>query len=1733
MKDNKYRLFLFKPTAINYAVDWSSSTYREQLLGELKVDNLSVSIKLQDLSTINFDLPENIFGEFNPRLNEVLDNYIVELWYGDLSNPTIQRFIITKLPLEYNNGIKKYCYEGNSLEHSLEFKQMLTWDGVQVKDFYRTISYDYANNRFTETPSTGNSAPTYSISSSTYVPSGNEQPVSFITIPTTTAATTPPSTFDIFIYQYRRNDTDTLNSETSLIEYAQNIPSGTLYQNQSGFKPGFYVPVLDANGKVTSINIALPKDFREFNSASKVFEIFLYDNPVSRHFAIGINTDEEIQASDMYLDLAQDKPVKFAVTSDVVQNTNVILGSGSSLATSIFIGQKVISAGIVGGTVVTNIEKISVNRFKITISNNYTGVTGTIPISFESLNAAEYGNFAFTPQLVYSKNGLKLSHILNGNVENSTITYDGILYDSGYTIGTIDGTIAAKYRSNIELNNISKYEAIKTLAESFDAIAIFNSVNKTVSFYPDKNESVFTNNGLIITKENYLKDLTNDIDASKIVTKAYAAGKDNLPIALITPNGQNAWEDYSYYIDSFYVEYPAASGVTIINDSVNNINNNTGVDYTNFPTGTLARWIDSTEALKIAKWQYARDYFHDIMLGNLNPTVSEHDRYYDLYNLRSAALSDLVKEESKYFELKGTEYRYKYSYDFYVKENNNLGASTRQQTFIYKFDSSTTVADPGINDFRLNNASFSGVTKILIDDLDNSNVNRREFLAGITINKNPQIVLADKADVDNGTPINYVFYQIDSIESPSGYIVLNVTYLNKTGAGTTFTNTNPINLYFLTWEEIYKNKYDEAIAASAFALAELDKFHYNLYNTRFDGTQAESTDSDYAALVTTIQPNSFATKISEVQGFLNKSRWSIDEEKLKPFIKEVVMSDSNLDNELDLLNTTREYLIENSKPIVTLSIGIVDFLASQQSSVDWNKVRIGEIVNIYFPDFNIDTTAQLREIAIDFQGNTLNFVISTYRQYTRAVTTYIMRQIRKTYDTQTNKLGFQYDNNNIGSNRANEVNTKLTKDGFSSEEATIKLGAKSSDGSTSTEISGEGIISQVISVDPILETFVYKNEKTLQIADGTLTARNLVRDESDVLLYTTEVEVSGDNGLVIRKIDTSGVATPQVYIDTNGNASFAGTLVAPNGTIGGFTIGSDFIRSGADNTKLLLKQDATNPFISIGQSTNSYDQPGIFLGLDSVDNKTKFSINPLKTRTFNTTSSSTTLTTGDTTDLTPGMLITGSGILAGTYIESITNSTTLEMTGASNTTASGVSLSFTNGSLTYNGASLNVGGYNFSALGLSGSGSVRRASLFLDYDIRLDYDEFYMKSDAAGPSSYSETFINANSIKAAYSSLSANPIVFPSVYYTGTLNNDSINFTYENSGVNTNTGSIILKPFTTPSTGSYTISMPYQTGTIALINAVQTYTSEPIFSSGAVFGSAADASNSIEITSSGNIIFEGSSADGNETILTAANSTSDDRTITLPDATGTLALINAVQTYTSEPIFSSGAVFGSAADAANSIEITSTGNIVFEGSSGGADANETLLTVVNPTADQTYQLPNKTNGTYTIATTSDILDVETSKLSSSDWTSGSTSFVDTGLTITLLANKTYEIELLGRWERSTTGSNVSMSLSGVFDGVGGTAPTIQGHWYFSPLDNSTAFTISNNLYTATISDNQTGNTLTTSSATTTVTIAAIGLKAIITTGSADRVFKIRGASSASAPQFTGLVRYTSLIAREI
>ena len=146
---------------------------------------------------------------------------------------------------------------------------------------------------------------------------------------------------------------------------------------------------------------------------------------------------------------------------------------------------------------------------------------------------------------------------------------------------------------------------------------------------------------------------------------------------------------------------------------------------------------------------------------------------------------------------------------------------------------------------------------------------------------------------------------------------------------------------------------------------------------------------------------------------------------------------------------------------------------------------------------------------------------------------------------------------------------------------------------------------------------------------------------------------------------------------------------------------------------------------------------------------------------------------------------------------------------------------------------------------------------------------------------------------------------------------------------------------------------------------------------------AVDAANAISIAS-GNITFEGSSADANETILTAANATGSDKTLTLPNETGTIltdassiansnlanssltvgstsislggtaTTIAGLSSLTSTTLVGTTLISGSA-DAANSITLAS-GNIVYEGST--ANDFETTISVTDPTADRTITFPD-------------------------------------------------------------------------------------------------------------------------------------------------------------------------------
>jgi hypothetical protein len=201
----------------------------------------------------------------------------------------------------------------------------------------------------------------------------------------------------------------------------------------------------------------------------------------------------------------------------------------------------------------------------------------------------------------------------------------------------------------------------------------------------------------------------------------------------------------------------------------------------------------------------------------------------------------------------------------------------------------------------------------------------------------------------------------------------------------------------------------------------------------------------------------------------------------------------------------------------------------------------------------------------------------------------------------------------------------------------------------------------------------------------------------------------------------------------------------------------------------------------------------------------------------------------------------------------------------------------------------------------------------------------------------------------------------------------------------------------TDPTADRTITLPDASGTVVLADGSGNVT----VSGDLTVSGTTTTINSTTINATTGIVFEGATANEFETTLAVTDPTQD-RTLTLPDSTGTVA----TEEYVDGAI--SGAAFDPSLAAGTGIEFNaetdqydidstvttndgtqtltnktltsptvsgltlSDSSIVIEGSS--ADAHETTLTVTNPTADRTITLPDET-GTVQLRVT-DVSDTE-------------------------------------------------------------------------------------------------------------------------------------------------------------
>jgi len=132
--------------------------------------------------------------------------------------------------------------------------------------------------------------------------------------------------------------------------------------------------------------------------------------------------------------------------------------------------------------------------------------------------------------------------------KNATQQLNAVLSLTNWTIGYVDSQFDIKYRG-LDIASSTVLEAVKQIAQTFNALIVYDSVNRTVSFYDFENYGQYK--GGIIKKGKILKNITYETDTAEYCTRLEVYGKNDISINSVNPTGTNYIEDYSSILRGF------------------------------------------------------------------------------------------------------------------------------------------------------------------------------------------------------------------------------------------------------------------------------------------------------------------------------------------------------------------------------------------------------------------------------------------------------------------------------------------------------------------------------------------------------------------------------------------------------------------------------------------------------------------------------------------------------------------------------------------------------------------------------------------------------------------------------------------------------------------------------------------------------------------------------------------------------------------------------------------------------------------------------------------------------------------------------------------------------------------------------------------------------------------------------------------------------------------------------
>ncbi|MFJ7731165.1 phage tail protein [Lysinibacillus sp. NPDC097231] len=137
---------------------------------------------------------------------------------------------------------------------------------------------------------------------------------------------------------------------------------------------------------------------------------------------------------------------------------------------------------------------------------------------------------------------------LYSDVGSEGVLNETLLVKSDWSVGYIDVDIAQKHRT-FDVSEQGLIEFIGELSDLYDAVIIWDTINKKINFY--KNENIGVNKGLSIEHGKYLKSLEENPDFDSVVTRLYVYGNEGISFASVNPTGVPFIESFDFYMYPF------------------------------------------------------------------------------------------------------------------------------------------------------------------------------------------------------------------------------------------------------------------------------------------------------------------------------------------------------------------------------------------------------------------------------------------------------------------------------------------------------------------------------------------------------------------------------------------------------------------------------------------------------------------------------------------------------------------------------------------------------------------------------------------------------------------------------------------------------------------------------------------------------------------------------------------------------------------------------------------------------------------------------------------------------------------------------------------------------------------------------------------------------------------------------------------------------------------------------